>query len=101
MMSATAQLWRRVKGIIVIDVMAVSGLVLFLLGSVLIVTEAFRKSKLWGVGCLLLGPLMGVLFTFLNWEKAKMPTAMWICGLVLVLLVFFKQQLGYQSGVSV
>ncbi|CCN68259.1 hypothetical protein [Vibrio nigripulchritudo] len=86
-------------GFVVIDLMAVSGLVLFLLGSVLILTEAFRKSKLWGLGCLFLGPLMGLVFTFLNWNKAKIPTAMWITGLVLVLLVFFKQQLATQSGI--
>jgi len=45
--------------------------VIFLIGWVMLLVEAFSASVMWGLGCLLAYVVVGPIFVFLNWGHAK------------------------------
>ncbi|MEM8556807.1 MAG: hypothetical protein AAF809_05195 [Bacteroidota bacterium] len=50
--------------------LAIVGTLSLAVGCLYMLVRAFEASPLWGIGCLLFGPLLFV-FTFLYWDEAK------------------------------
>lgn len=61
------------------------GTVLILVSWLWIAVNGFRKSVLWGLGCLLV-PLVGLIFAVLNFAENKIPLFLYIAGMVLFLV---------------
>ena len=57
---------------------------LFVVSSIMILIQAFKKSLLWGFGSLLI-PLVDLAFVILNWDETK-QYVLWLL-LALVLLI--------------
>jgi hypothetical protein len=64
-----------------IQMMAVwGGIIFMLIGSVMILLEAFGASVLWGLGCLLL-PFVQLLFVATHWHLVKKAFVIQMIGL--------------------
>jgi membrane protein CcdC involved in cytochrome C biogenesis len=61
------------------------GYVVCLAGGIWFLVEAFRESILWGLGCLLLGPV-SIVFLILHWDVAKRPFFLQLKGLAVILI---------------
>lgn len=70
------------------------GVLIFLVGSVMVLAVAFGASTLWGVLCLLLPPLQW-LFVLLNWGKTWDGLMLQVFGLALALAFFAQADAGY------
>ena len=55
-----------------------------LIGSVMLLIEAFGEGTLWGLGCLLLPGPVTLLFIATHWHQTKKAFAFQIVGLVLL-----------------
>jgi hypothetical protein len=53
-------------------ILLVSGLVVFLIGSIWYLITTFRVGLLWGLGCMFL-PFISIIFLFLHWKVAARP----------------------------
>ena len=49
---------------------------------------AFKKSALWGLGCLFV-PFVGLAFLIMNWDDAKKAFLIQIIGAVIMMLAAF------------
>lgn len=58
------------------------GTILILVSWLWIAVNGFRKSVLWGLGCLLV-PLVGLIFAVLNFAENKIPLLLYVAGIVL------------------
>lgn len=58
------------------------GLIVALVGGIWLLVEAFKESTLWGVGCLLCGPVQ-LAFIIQHWQAAKRPFALNLAGAAL------------------
>ena len=70
------------------SVLMVLGFIIVTIGSVLFIIAAFSESLLWGIGCLIFGPL-GILFLISHWEKAKTPFFIQLAGFALMAIGSF------------
>jgi hypothetical protein len=69
-------------------VIILAGLVMMLIGVVRIWISAFRKSILWGLGCLFV-PVCKLVYIIVDWENAKSGFFLYLKGFgVLVLAIF-------------
>lgn len=66
-------------------VLFVIGVIVSLIGGLLILVEAFRKSILWGLAVMLI-PFVGLIFVFMNWSEAKRGFKVWLVGIGIVVL---------------
>ena len=64
------------------------GLILFAGGYLTIALNAFKKSIVWGVACILLPP-SGVIFAALNWKDNIKPLLTCISGFILKVLIAY------------
>lgn len=62
------------------SVLMILGIFLVLVGSVLIMIEAFSVSPLWGVGCIFL-PFVTLIFVALNWPATRNAVVLLVLGL--------------------
>lgn len=64
------------------EIIAMLGVVLSLVGGIWLVVKAFQNSILWGIGCLLI-PLVGLFFALRHWEEAKTPFLIALTGVII------------------
>ena len=62
-----------------------AGLLLIAGGSLYILVRAFTTSVRWGVGCLLVSPVM-IVFAMLHWDDAKAGVLATVAGTVVLFL---------------
>ena len=58
---------------------------LFVVSSILVLIQAFKKSLLWGFGSLLI-PLVELAFIMLNWDKTKQYVLWLLLSIVLFIV---------------
>lgn len=59
-----------------------------IVGSIMMLIEAFRESVLWGVACLLL-PIVSLFFLIVHWNVAKKGFVVQLIGCVLLVVSLF------------
>ena len=64
---------------------SLGGLMCFV-GGVWLIINAFCEHILWGFGCLLFPPVVGLFFVIFHWKEANRPFFLWLIGFVLVFL---------------
>jgi len=67
------------------DIVAVIGILIFVIGGILFLIESFKESVLWGIACLLIPPLV-LVFTVMHWDVAKKPFLIQLAGLGVMLM---------------
>jgi len=65
----------------------IAGALVVIVGALMVLVAAFRKSVLWGLGCLFV-PFVSLIFTVLNWDVAKRGFLAQLAGIVLVFIGF-------------
>lgn len=55
---------------------------LFVVSSIMVLVQAFKKSLLWGFGSLFI-PLVELAFVFLNWEETKQYVVWLLLSIIL------------------
>lgn len=63
-------------------ILAIAAIVLTLVGWVWLVVLGFKDHWAWGLGILIIG-FLGLVYGFMNFSKAKIPTIMLLVGLIL------------------
>jgi len=71
------------------------GLILFVIGGILLLIEAFSQSIFWGLACFFINPA-SIIFTVCYWGVAKKPFLTQLSGFVLILI---GMNFGDTSGV--
>jgi hypothetical protein len=66
-------------------VISIGGLIA-LIGFVLILIEAFKKSIVWGIVVLLTCGIGMLIFTFTNWAVAKKGFLIWLAGFAIEMI---------------
>lgn len=61
------------------------GLLIFIVGGVLLLIEAFGQSILWGLACFFINPVC-LVFIIRYWDEAKRSFYIQLAGLSLILL---------------
>lgn len=51
---------------------------------------AFQENIWWGIGSLLIGPVM-LVFAFMHWDRAKVPFLINLAGVALIVAGIFLQ----------
>lgn len=74
-----------------LDIIIVIGVVVFIIGGIMLLIEAFKESTLWGIGCLLVNPV-SIIFLILHWDVSKKPFFIQISGLSIALAGTFLRQ---------
>ena len=64
------------------------GWLMALIGGVMILIEAFKKSVMWGIGCLICG-IVSLVFVFTNWAACKKAFLIVVAGVVLAMIGMF------------
>ena len=59
------------------------GIVVCIIGGIGLLIAAFKKSILWGIGCLLFAPV-SLIFLIAHWSEAKNPFFLQLLGVVLM-----------------
>ena len=59
------------------------GICIAFIGSVMLLIQTFKKSLIWGLGCLLFWPAV-LIFTIIYWKVAKKPFLIHIAGMILI-----------------
>lgn len=62
------------------DIVGVIGILIFVIGGILFLIEAFKESIFWGIACLLITPVV-LVFTVMHWDVAKKPFLIQLAGL--------------------
>ena len=57
------------------------GAVMAIIGSIWFLVVAFQESVLWGLGCLIFGPV-GLVFLIMHWDVAGKPFLLQLAGAV-------------------
>ena len=66
-------------------ILAISGLIVFLIGSFGFLLATFRAGILWGLSCIFL-PLVSFVFLFVHWKTAAKPFLVTLLGIAIVFL---------------
>ncbi|MHC4426623.1 MAG: hypothetical protein ACYSYV_11065 [Planctomycetota bacterium] len=64
------------------------GLILLVIGAIGLIIDAFREGFFWGLGCLLLAPVV-LAFVVFHWEQAKQPFLIGVIGFVMIFVAVF------------
>lgn len=75
-------------------ILVISGLIVFLIGSVGFLIATFRVGILWGLSCMFL-PFVSFIFLFLHWKKAAKP---FIISMVGIAILFLSTMIPPTSG---
>lgn len=67
------------------ELLALLGMVIFVVGGIAFLVDAFRTHLAWGFGCLLI-PLVGLIFLILYWQDVKKPFFTQLLGIALLLV---------------
>lgn len=70
------------------EILAIVGVGIFLLGGLGFLITAFKQHVLWGLGCLFLGPV-SLVFLVMHWNDAKRPFFLQLAGAALVFIASF------------
>jgi len=70
---------------ILLLVIMLAGLVMALFGAVRILISAFRKSIIWGLGCLFV-PFCKLIYLIVDWEQAKSGFFLYLKGVGVMIL---------------
>ncbi len=62
-------------------ILVLLGGILTLIGAIWLLVEQFKESLLWGFGCLFI-PILSLRFVVLHWDEGKKPFAIYLIGLV-------------------
>lgn len=78
---------------IVEGIMLVIGMILALVGSIMILINAFKENLLWGFGGLIV-PFVLPIYTFCHWDKNKHWFGVWFSGFLFYIgaLIFFAEE---------
>lgn len=71
-----------------IGIVFIVGSILLLVGSLMIIVEAFKLRFWWGLGVLLI-PFVGLIFVALNWREARNGVLVFILGALLSGVAFY------------
>jgi uncharacterized protein YkuJ len=66
-------------------ILVISGLIIFLIGSVGFLIATFRAGILWGLSCMFL-PFVSFVFLFVHWKTAAKPFLISMLGIAILLL---------------
>ncbi len=66
-------------------ILLISGLIVFLIGSIGFLIATFRAGILWGLGCMFL-PLVSFIFLFVHWKTASKPFLVSMLGIAILFL---------------
>ena len=66
-------------------ILLISGLIVFLIGSVGFLIATFRAGILWGLSCMFL-PLISFIFLFVHWKTAAKPFLVSLLGIAILFL---------------
>ena len=66
-------------------VIIIAGVIIFVIGGIRLLIEAFRQSIFWGLACLFINPAC-VVFTIFFWNTAKKPFLTQLFGFSLILI---------------
>jgi hypothetical protein len=83
-------------GMLGVILLGIGGIVA-LVGWVMLIIQAFRKSALWGIGSILISPV-ALVFAIMNWQTAKRPFLIEIAGVVLIILGSVLGGMGMNTG---
>lgn len=64
------------------EILVILATVLMLVGWIWLVVLGFKDHWGWGVGIFLLG-IVGLVYGFMNFQKAKVPTLLLLAGIIL------------------
>lgn len=67
------------------DFISAIGFLIFILGSIALLVEAFRNHVLWGLSCLIFSPLL-LIFIVMHWYDGKYPFFVQLFGIFLFLM---------------
>ena len=68
-----------------VTVLVLFGVGLYLIGWVWLIVAGFVESIPWGVGTIFFSPI-GLVFSLFHWPEYKVPTFMYLAGVVLYIL---------------
>jgi uncharacterized membrane protein len=81
-------------------ILLISGLIVFLIGSVGFLIATFRAGILWGLSCMFL-PFVSFAFLFVHWKTAAKPFLISMLGIaILFLSTIFSPTAGAGRGIS-
>lgn len=81
-------------------ILVISGLIVFLIGSVGFLIATFRAGILWGLSCMFL-PFVSFIFLFVHWKTAAKPFLISMFGIaILFLSTMFSETAGTARGIS-
>lgn len=66
-----------------------AGWILWFIGGIWIILEAFHEHFLWGLGCLIFSLVVCPIFIILHWKDTNKAFLLWVIGSVLLFLVEF------------
>jgi hypothetical protein len=66
-------------------ILVISGLIVFLIGSVAFLIATFRAGILWGLSCMFL-PFVSFVFLFIHWKTAAKPFLISMLGIAILFL---------------
>lgn len=67
------------------DAIMIIGVIIAIIGGILFLIETFKESILWGIGCIILGPI-SIIFAILHWDVSKKPVVIQLIGFAVMLL---------------
>jgi len=67
------------------EILLFLGIGIAIIGGLWLLVVAFSENILWGLGCLLIGPV-SIVFIFMHWEDAKNPFFTQLAGLGIALI---------------
>ena len=86
--------------VILAGIFSIIGLIIALISFIMFEIVAFRKSALWGLGCLLI-PGVALVFLIMHWQDAKKPFLIGLLASVLFVLAAVFGALGGGESVTV
>ena len=76
------------------------GAIIGTIGGIMFLIAAFRKSVMWGLGCLIIGPI-SLVFLIMHWQEAKKPFFISLLAVPLIFLALVFGALGGDGNVTV
>ncbi len=67
------------------ELLSIIGIIIVAVGGIFLLIETFRESILWGIGGILISPIL-LLFIVLHWDVSKRPVVIQIVGLLIMFI---------------
>jgi len=81
-------------------ILVISGLIVFLIGSLGFLIATFRAGILWGLSCMFL-PFVSFIFLFVHWKTAAKPFLLSMLGIAIMFLsTMFSPTVGTGQGIT-